>query len=419
MADAQDDAQAKAIQALDAYNAIIAPMRKKARELGYAIAVHGSLARDIDLLACPWTANAVDERTLAVVLQSVILEVDGTATMSWAVGKGRQFALDGCPGTKPHGRLGWCFTLTCGVYVDLAVMPRIVPTTDSKIDQHAAQQYLVEAARKKAEDDFRDENMRVAVRDLYAGIDPTPRSATSKLKAMMAAEDAKFVKPLTLNKMVVEHRVELDEENAKSITAVNEAPMEHEPTAEDTTAARVSRIVEDTAAERFSRVEELTNRLSELVISEYRRRSNSADYAVALPEIAIVKTELRWVIGLGRDRTTFFESEPGKRWRTVDRVLAQTLAANLSMSAGSGPVTAFESEANKLIAELSANRVWPAHKPCGTRVGNPCAHDRKLTEAEQTQMGADTADALSAVPAAEVACPSCGRPGGGCCVSSE
>lgn len=37
-----------------AYNRLIGPIRAIAKEHGYAVGVHGSLARDIDLILVPW-----------------------------------------------------------------------------------------------------------------------------------------------------------------------------------------------------------------------------------------------------------------------------------------------------------------------------------------------------------------------------
>jgi hypothetical protein len=39
-------------------------IREAAKEVGYAIAVHGSLERDLDLIAAPWTEAAVDAQAL-------------------------------------------------------------------------------------------------------------------------------------------------------------------------------------------------------------------------------------------------------------------------------------------------------------------------------------------------------------------
>lgn len=107
------------------YELLIGPLRDRARELGYAIGVHGTLKRDIDLVACPWTTEAVDARTLAEALQAVASEINGRASMGWRADQPPEFSLNGCPGHKPHGRLCWTFVLGGGPYIDLSVMPRL------------------------------------------------------------------------------------------------------------------------------------------------------------------------------------------------------------------------------------------------------------------------------------------------------
>lgn len=107
------------------YELLIDPLRKRARELGYAIGVHGTLKRDIDLIACPWSNEAVDAKTLAEALRLVALEVVGAAYMIPPENED-PFHLAGCPGMKPHGRLCWTFHMGGGPYIDLSVMPREV-----------------------------------------------------------------------------------------------------------------------------------------------------------------------------------------------------------------------------------------------------------------------------------------------------
>ena len=107
----------------EAYERLIGPLRTKAMELGYAIGVHGTLKRDIDLIACPWTCEAVDARTLAEALFAVAAEHNqGTAFLKPLEDDGYFWA--GCPGKKPHGRLCWSIHLGGGPYIDLSVMPR-------------------------------------------------------------------------------------------------------------------------------------------------------------------------------------------------------------------------------------------------------------------------------------------------------
>lgn len=113
------------------YEKIIEPLRAKALELGYAIGVHGTLRRDIDLIACPWTPLAVDAKTLAEALRLVALEVHGAAFML-APEEADPFHQEGCPGMKPHGRRTWCFHMGGGPYIDLSVMPRVSDSVDEK-----------------------------------------------------------------------------------------------------------------------------------------------------------------------------------------------------------------------------------------------------------------------------------------------
>lgn len=90
-----------------------------ARPHGYAIAVHGSLRRDIDLVAAPWTDEAVDAQVLVDLIVHVVKARNGGVAM----------LLDNdrpMPCERPHGRLCWSIHLGGGPYIDLSVMPRII-----------------------------------------------------------------------------------------------------------------------------------------------------------------------------------------------------------------------------------------------------------------------------------------------------
>jgi hypothetical protein len=83
-------------------------IRKTARDCGYAVAVHGSETRDLDLIAVPWTDNALDSRQLVAALCEEVPLVAG----------------DG-PVGKSHGRIGWVLYGVAGYdYVDLSITPR-------------------------------------------------------------------------------------------------------------------------------------------------------------------------------------------------------------------------------------------------------------------------------------------------------
>jgi hypothetical protein len=115
------------------YEKLIDPIRIKAKELGYAVAVHGTLKRDIDLVAIPWIAEAVEPKVLAMALHEVVLAVHGKSYL-----QDDPFHMDGCPGHKPHGRLVWSFYFAVENgnpaafhgYVDLSVMPRMTNSSE-------------------------------------------------------------------------------------------------------------------------------------------------------------------------------------------------------------------------------------------------------------------------------------------------
>lgn len=103
------------------YDAMIAALRFVAERCGYALAVHGSLKRDIDLIACPWRDSAINAEDLMKYLKAAIKAIAGTARESF-VDKGRQ------PEKKPCGRLAWAIYLTYddnGPYLDISVMPKV------------------------------------------------------------------------------------------------------------------------------------------------------------------------------------------------------------------------------------------------------------------------------------------------------
>ncbi len=103
------------IRVAKAYAKTILPLRDVARCLGYALAVHGSLKRDIDLVAIPWTDGAADAEALADALLAETERIIGFAV----------YGNDGpFPRPKPHGRRCWTIHFN-GTYIDLSVMPKV------------------------------------------------------------------------------------------------------------------------------------------------------------------------------------------------------------------------------------------------------------------------------------------------------
>lgn len=99
-----------------AYACIYHGLAEVARKHGYALAIHGSVLTDLDLIAVPWTDDAMSPITV----MEAIKEHCGLCAVNLdAFGK-----EDHCPERKPHGRLAWKFHLHAGGSVDLSVLPR-------------------------------------------------------------------------------------------------------------------------------------------------------------------------------------------------------------------------------------------------------------------------------------------------------
>lgn len=80
---------------------------------GYALALHGSMARDLDLVAIPWTEDADAPEKL---LESIRRFIEGKAAVDVKIGPPRH---------KPHGRLAYTVPIGFGEqYLDISIMPR-------------------------------------------------------------------------------------------------------------------------------------------------------------------------------------------------------------------------------------------------------------------------------------------------------
>jgi hypothetical protein len=98
------------------YAQILPKIRAKGKELGYAIAVHGTMSRDLDLLAVPWTEEASHHSKLV----KAIADAVGGYVIGNVANKG---SLDE-PTHQPHGRLSWNICWGGKAFIDLSVMPR-------------------------------------------------------------------------------------------------------------------------------------------------------------------------------------------------------------------------------------------------------------------------------------------------------
>lgn len=100
------------------YRLTIDAMREAAKEKGYCLTEHGSLARDIDLVAIPWTETASNAEDVAEAIR-IAAEKTNPLHVCFLAGAKEW------PVKKPHGRLCWSFHLGSGPYIDLSVMPRL------------------------------------------------------------------------------------------------------------------------------------------------------------------------------------------------------------------------------------------------------------------------------------------------------
>ncbi len=109
-----------------AYHLTIDAMRDAAVSKGYALTVHGSLARDIDLVAVPWTDEAVSAEEVAEAIRQAAAKANpmGVAFVASRI-------ADEFPRRRPHGRLCWSYHLGAGPFVDLSVMPRVCGAASS------------------------------------------------------------------------------------------------------------------------------------------------------------------------------------------------------------------------------------------------------------------------------------------------
>ena len=91
-------------------------LRQCARNHGYALTVHGSMLRDIDLVAVPWVARCKAPSTLAKAIKGIVEATAGREKVYVRANK--------VPEQKPHGRLGWSIFFSRDAYLDLSVVRR-------------------------------------------------------------------------------------------------------------------------------------------------------------------------------------------------------------------------------------------------------------------------------------------------------
>jgi hypothetical protein len=108
-----------------------------ARKCGYALAIHGTVTTDLDLVAIPWVPEALPADVLMNALMSHLSACGYEDLLRQDLPEElvRQIMARKEPGTdlggtlKPHGRIAWNLYLQAGSKVDLSVMPRSINAT--------------------------------------------------------------------------------------------------------------------------------------------------------------------------------------------------------------------------------------------------------------------------------------------------
>lgn len=101
------------------YAEILPITREVAKSCGYAIAVHGSMTRDLDLVAVPWIEKHLKAETLVLRIEKAVCEHAFIGSIKSLRKIQRCNAK-----TEKHGNVGENFIITTGAdtYLDLLVV---------------------------------------------------------------------------------------------------------------------------------------------------------------------------------------------------------------------------------------------------------------------------------------------------------
>jgi hypothetical protein len=86
--------------------------RQAAIDVGWSLGLHGSMASDMDMMAMPWTEDAVEEPELIAALSACI------GKTVWTEYHFKPFY------GKPFGRVVYTLSIGSDWYIDLSVMPK-------------------------------------------------------------------------------------------------------------------------------------------------------------------------------------------------------------------------------------------------------------------------------------------------------
>lgn len=113
-----------------AYACLYPGLCEIARSMGYALAIHGSMASDLDLIAVPWVEEASSPEILIERLMNHIGACSYPELLKRAglpeshiqdIIARKNHGKD--PEIKPHGRRAWNLYLDHGSRIDLSVLP--------------------------------------------------------------------------------------------------------------------------------------------------------------------------------------------------------------------------------------------------------------------------------------------------------
>lgn len=93
------------------YAVLYPSMRKAALECGYALALHGSMQSDLDMIAVAWTGDAKPKEELAAAINECL------GNTVW-----KESNLESAT-VREHGRIVYTLSIMGDYYIDLSVYP--------------------------------------------------------------------------------------------------------------------------------------------------------------------------------------------------------------------------------------------------------------------------------------------------------
>ncbi len=88
------------------YSHRMAEIQSAGRSCGYAIAIHGSMQRDLDVVAIAWTEHAMPPNSLIAHFQNLGMTIGPDS-----------------PKEKPHGRITYTLLMGGALFMDLSIIP--------------------------------------------------------------------------------------------------------------------------------------------------------------------------------------------------------------------------------------------------------------------------------------------------------